>query len=330
VVGFLLDAKIRRATDNEKSLDDVMRLAYRRYAGERGYTEQEFLDTAAEVADIDLKEFFDKALFSTDELNYDEALDWFGLRFAPSEDGQPTWRLEANPDATEEQQARFAAWLAPSDTQIAEAAVVIPVSQPLPSGTAQGGTAPAGSAAPQGGAPAAAPGVGAANAAPLIDGLGGVFIFSANPGRLADWYEKNLGLQGIRSEQDGAFTYGFKFAQTVWAILPSRDDRQDGPSQFQINYRVKDMDRMLAHLRAQGVTIEKSEDYPYGRFTWVIDPDGNRVELFQEVAPPAGGTAPAQPGAGPRENQPPAEGERGNGAPQNRGRVDANEAAAAR
>ena len=51
VVGWLLDAKIRRATDNKKSLDDVMRLAYSRYSGAKGYTGQEFLDTAQEVAD---------------------------------------------------------------------------------------------------------------------------------------------------------------------------------------------------------------------------------------------------------------------------------------
>ena len=81
VVGFLLDAKIRAATDNKKSLDDVMRLAYQRYSGEKGYTPQEFRATAQEVAGIDLSGWFHKVLETTEELDYSEALAWFGLQF---------------------------------------------------------------------------------------------------------------------------------------------------------------------------------------------------------------------------------------------------------
>ncbi|MFQ5654177.1 MAG: M61 family metallopeptidase, partial [Planctomycetota bacterium] len=81
VVGFLLDAAIRRATAGERSLDDVMRLAYERYSGARGYTPEEFRATAAEVAGIDLGEWFRHALEGTGELSYDEALAWYGLRF---------------------------------------------------------------------------------------------------------------------------------------------------------------------------------------------------------------------------------------------------------
>jgi predicted metalloprotease with PDZ domain len=81
VVAFLLDARIRRATEGRKSLDDVMRLAFERYSGAKGFTHEEFQATAAEVAGVDLSSFFHTALRTTDELNYGEACDWFGVRF---------------------------------------------------------------------------------------------------------------------------------------------------------------------------------------------------------------------------------------------------------
>jgi predicted metalloprotease with PDZ domain len=81
IVGLLLDAKIRKLTDGAKSLDDVMRLAYQRYSGERGYTPEQFRATASEVAGKDLGEWFQAVLDSTRELDYNEMLDWYGLRF---------------------------------------------------------------------------------------------------------------------------------------------------------------------------------------------------------------------------------------------------------
>ena len=89
VVAFLLDAVIRERTDGAKSLDDVMRLAYARYSGSRGYTQEEFRRTASEVAGSDLSGWFRSAVDSTDELSYDQALAWYGLRFkvvTPRED----------------------------------------------------------------------------------------------------------------------------------------------------------------------------------------------------------------------------------------------------
>ena len=101
VVGFLLDAKIQRVTGGKKSLDDVMKLAYKRYSGERGFTAEEFRQAAEEVAGVDLKEWFRKSLASTEELDYTEALDWFGLRFTPSEEPTKAWKLEVREDAPE-------------------------------------------------------------------------------------------------------------------------------------------------------------------------------------------------------------------------------------
>ena len=107
MVGFLLDAKIRRATAGKNSLDDVMRLAYKRYSGERGFTADQFLKTTEDVAGIDLKNWFRKTLASTEELDYSEALDWFGLRFAKSEEPAKAWKLEIREDATESQKSHL-------------------------------------------------------------------------------------------------------------------------------------------------------------------------------------------------------------------------------
>jgi predicted metalloprotease with PDZ domain len=83
VIAFLLDARIRKATNGAKSLDDGMRLAYERYSGAKGYTIEQFYQTMSEVAGTDLRSWFAKTAESTEELDYSEALDWFGLRFRP-------------------------------------------------------------------------------------------------------------------------------------------------------------------------------------------------------------------------------------------------------
>ncbi|MEP6729103.1 MAG: PDZ domain-containing protein [bacterium] len=82
VVGLLLDAKVRHMTNDAKTLDDVLRLAFQRYSGARGYTPLEFRAVASEVAGGDLGEFFRRALETTEELDYGEMLEWYGLRFA--------------------------------------------------------------------------------------------------------------------------------------------------------------------------------------------------------------------------------------------------------
>lgn len=81
VAGWLLDARIRHATSGAKSLDDLMRLAFARYSGDRGFTTDQFKAVAEEIAGTSLREFFRHAVESTGELDYSEALEWFGLRF---------------------------------------------------------------------------------------------------------------------------------------------------------------------------------------------------------------------------------------------------------
>lgn len=81
VVGFLLDAHLRAATNGAKSLDDVMRLAYQRFSGTAGYTGDQFRAVVSEVAGSDQSAWLAQALDSADDLSYREMLDWYGLRF---------------------------------------------------------------------------------------------------------------------------------------------------------------------------------------------------------------------------------------------------------
>jgi predicted metalloprotease with PDZ domain len=81
VIAFVLDAKIRTATAGTHTLDDLMRVLYQRYSGDRGFTEDDFRSAAREVAGTDLKAWFTKTLETTDELDYTEALTLLGLRF---------------------------------------------------------------------------------------------------------------------------------------------------------------------------------------------------------------------------------------------------------
>ncbi len=85
VVAFLLDARVRRATGGQKTLDDVMRAAYQRFSGTTGFTDAEFFQLASAVAGTDLVPWFHDATQTTGELQYTEALDWLGLRFRPAD-----------------------------------------------------------------------------------------------------------------------------------------------------------------------------------------------------------------------------------------------------
>jgi predicted metalloprotease with PDZ domain len=111
VLGLLLDARIRRATEGRRSLDDVMKLAYKRYSGERGFTADEFRLTAEVVAGVDLADWFKKSVSTTDDLDYADLLEWFGLRFVQGEGRAGAWKLEPRPDATPAQTAALRAWL---------------------------------------------------------------------------------------------------------------------------------------------------------------------------------------------------------------------------
>ena len=118
-----------------------------------------------------------------------------------------------------------------------------------------------------------------------VTGLGGIFFKAENPEKLYAWYKKHLGLQR-QGQEAVVFNWRYpddpeKAGMTVWAVFP-RDTKYFDPSRsgFMMNFIVEDLDALLAALREEGVEIDpKREDYDYGRFAWVMDPEGNRIEL---------------------------------------------------
>ena len=129
-----------------------------------------------------------------------------------------------------------------------------------------------------------------------ITGIGGVFLkCRGDSAALAAWYQEHLGLQleefggaVLRWTEDKGEDKGL----TVWH-LADRDSRWFSPSEssFMINYRVDDLDGMLAHLRAAGVSIVGGpESHENGKFAWIMDPDGNKVELWEPMAWKGGNT----------------------------------------
>jgi predicted metalloprotease with PDZ domain len=112
VAGFLLDARIRRVTGGDRSLDDVMREAYRRYSGDAGFRHGDFEAVAEEVAGVTLRDWFATVVESAVEVDYAEALDWYGLVLQRVDAGGGVrWVLSVNPDADEVQRRRLAEWL---------------------------------------------------------------------------------------------------------------------------------------------------------------------------------------------------------------------------
>lgn len=123
-----------------------------------------------------------------------------------------------------------------------------------------------------------------------VTGIGGVFFKSkGDRAALADWYRKHLGVQLesfggaiFRWPEDHAGDKGL----TVWHIADAAS-QWFAPSNapFMINYRVDDLDRMLDDLRAAGVEVVGGpEAHENGKFAWILDPDGNKVELWEPMA----------------------------------------------
>lgn len=123
-----------------------------------------------------------------------------------------------------------------------------------------------------------------------VTGIGGVFFKSKGDHKaLAEWYQKNLGMSPevwggviLKWPDDHANDKGV----TVWHVAePNTKWFAPSDASFMINYRVDDLDGMLANLRASGVEILKGPDSDdNGKFAWILDPDGNKVELWEPKA----------------------------------------------
>jgi predicted enzyme related to lactoylglutathione lyase len=116
-------------------------------------------------------------------------------------------------------------------------------------------------------------------------GVGGIFFKARDPKALAEWYQANLGVTLETGQTCAILKSTGPDEMTVWSTFPDDTEYFDCPSPFMLNYRVGDLDAMLAQLRAAGAKVdEKVEDYGYGRFGWATDPEGNRFELWQAAA----------------------------------------------
>ena len=129
---------------------------------------------------------------------------------------------------------------------------------------------------------------------PRVTGIGGIFMKAQNPAKLADWYREHLGIPsgGAGAAENAPRYHLFKWRDidhsdqeglTVWSIFPE-DTKYFGPgtAPFMIDYRVANLDRLLAQLRQEGVKVDdKIEEEANGRFSWATDPEGNRFELWE-------------------------------------------------
>ncbi len=126
---------------------------------------------------------------------------------------------------------------------------------------------------------------------PRVTGIGGIFFKSSDPKALAAWYQQHLGID-VQPWGGAAFNWASAAnpggaGSTIWSPFAA-DTEYFAPSTapFMINYRVADLHALLALLRSEGCTVDdKVEESEYGKFGWVMDPEGNRLELWE---PPAG------------------------------------------
>ena len=118
-----------------------------------------------------------------------------------------------------------------------------------------------------------------------VTGLGGIFYKVADTAATKAWYQENLGIGG---EWGVMFPFKNDDAEGFSLFSPFKNDTDYfGPSSlpFMINLRVDDLDGMVTELETKGIEILGRQDEDYGRFAWIMDPDGVKIELWQQKGP---------------------------------------------
>lgn len=114
-----------------------------------------------------------------------------------------------------------------------------------------------------------------------VTGIGGVFFRARDPQRLRAWYAEHLGVQ--LKDFGGVVFQASEGDETVWHVSEFTPEYHgSGELGVMVNYRVDDLDALLAQLRAGGVEVlDHVADEENGRFGWAVDPEGNRFELWE-------------------------------------------------
>lgn len=123
-----------------------------------------------------------------------------------------------------------------------------------------------------------------------VTGIGGIFFKAQDPAALGAWYKEHLGID-VQPWGGAAFRWtdsdGVPIAGTTAWSLSKQDAASFAPSTapFMVNYRVADLDALVGALRAEGCNVlDTTSDPDYGKFAWVLDPEGNKVELWEPKA----------------------------------------------
>ena len=112
-----------------------------------------------------------------------------------------------------------------------------------------------------------------------VTGVGGVFFRARDARALAAWYSEHL---RVPVGEEGWYAIFPESHDTHWAAFSEDTDYWPAGKQLMVNFTVRDLDAMLAQLRAAGVEVdEKVEEHSFGRFGWGVDPEGNRFELWE-------------------------------------------------
>jgi len=124
-----------------------------------------------------------------------------------------------------------------------------------------------------------------------VTGIGGIFFKARDPKALQAWYKRHLGID-VQDWGGAAFSWADAEGKptggmTIWSVSPvDAASFAPGTASFMVNYRVADVRALLAALREEGCNVlDKLDESEFGKFGWVIDPEGNKVELWE---PPAG------------------------------------------
>ncbi|MBI9033469.1 MAG: hypothetical protein JEZ03_03250 [Bacteroidales bacterium] len=126
---------------------------------------------------------------------------------------------------------------------------------------------------------------------PFIAALGGTFIYSENASELAQWYYEMLGIEHEYSEEYKSYYTSFPYNDlsnpglvryTAWSIIQTKVPLQETIRNITINYRVHNIHELIDHLRSKEIEVTDVEYYPEGLFSWLQDPDGNEIELWED------------------------------------------------